>query len=464
MYFVPFIDPTEPRYAEIARIMYETGDWITPYYNYNTPFWGKPPLSFWMQAFSVKILGNNEFSLRMPSLVVTLISALLVFRATKLINTDKQDSAYLATLIFLSTPIVFVNSGAVLTDPFLMLGTTLSMVSIIHCIRNTNSFMWGYLFFIGIAIGSLSKGPISLLIIVGSLLVWLSFQRNPISFIRRLPIISGSALAILIILPWYLLAEIKTPGFLKYFIIGEHFNRYLVSGWSGDLYGSAHKRAIGMVWIFFIISTMPWMVIGLVHLRSYGMRRVVLLLKLLRTNMEFSFLIISMLLPLLIFTFSRNILWTYALPSIPPFSILIGTLFANIEINAPFVSSKNLYKYSFSMPFLGILAALWIINISPIRSEKSFTIQVNRIVNNKPVYYIGDISHSARYYFDGKAKKVLLQEIPMLLMSSGSLYVVMDNNAFNNMKTLTAYVAQPLYMSSDLRLVQLVARNPINKA
>ena len=49
---LPFVDTTEPRYAEIARIMAETGDWITPWFDYGVPFWGKPPLSFWTQAVS----------------------------------------------------------------------------------------------------------------------------------------------------------------------------------------------------------------------------------------------------------------------------------------------------------------------------------------------------------------------------------------------------------------------------
>ncbi len=47
---LPFADTTEPRYAEMARIMAETGDWITPWFDIGVPFWGKPPLSFWSQA------------------------------------------------------------------------------------------------------------------------------------------------------------------------------------------------------------------------------------------------------------------------------------------------------------------------------------------------------------------------------------------------------------------------------
>ncbi|MEP4393882.1 phospholipid carrier-dependent glycosyltransferase, partial [Marinobacter sp.] len=65
MTLFPFVDTTEPRYAEIARLMAESGDWITPWFEPGVPFWGKPPLSFWAQAASLKIFGLSEFSLRL---------------------------------------------------------------------------------------------------------------------------------------------------------------------------------------------------------------------------------------------------------------------------------------------------------------------------------------------------------------------------------------------------------------
>ena len=40
--YIPLMDKTEARYAEIARIMAETGNWITPQVDYGVPFWAKP--------------------------------------------------------------------------------------------------------------------------------------------------------------------------------------------------------------------------------------------------------------------------------------------------------------------------------------------------------------------------------------------------------------------------------------
>jgi hypothetical protein len=56
------------------------------------------------------------------------------------------------------------------------------------------------------------------------------------------------------VLPWYLLAEWKTPGFLDYFIVGEHFKRFLVSNWQGDRYGNAR----GTICLFLLLASLPW--------------------------------------------------------------------------------------------------------------------------------------------------------------------------------------------------------------
>ena len=77
---VPLTDTTEARYGEIARLMLETGDWITPQHDYGVPFWAKPPLSTWLSAFSMKLFGVNEFAARLPSLLLGIGMLALVWQ------------------------------------------------------------------------------------------------------------------------------------------------------------------------------------------------------------------------------------------------------------------------------------------------------------------------------------------------------------------------------------------------
>ncbi len=63
---IGLIDETEPLFAEAARQMTVTGDWITPYFNGETRF-DKPPLIYWLMAIGYKLIGVNEWAIRLPS-------------------------------------------------------------------------------------------------------------------------------------------------------------------------------------------------------------------------------------------------------------------------------------------------------------------------------------------------------------------------------------------------------------
>jgi len=65
MAVVPLMDTTEARYGETGRIMADLNDWITPWFDYGVPFWGKPPLAFWVTAASFKAFGVSEFTARL---------------------------------------------------------------------------------------------------------------------------------------------------------------------------------------------------------------------------------------------------------------------------------------------------------------------------------------------------------------------------------------------------------------
>ena len=158
MAIFPFADTTEPRYAEIARLMVETGDWITPWFEPGVPFWGKPPLSFWSQAAAIKLFGLSEFALRLPSWLATIGMVYLTWRLA--LQLWGSHVARWSALIFSSMALTYVSAGAVMTDAFLALGTTLSLVS--FCLATQEQgFAWRWLFFLGLAIGLLAKGPLA---------------------------------------------------------------------------------------------------------------------------------------------------------------------------------------------------------------------------------------------------------------------------------------------------------------
>ncbi|MGB5652064.1 MAG: glycosyltransferase family 39 protein, partial [Sedimenticolaceae bacterium] len=263
MIWVPLADTSEPRYAEIARLMAVSNDWITPYFEPGVPFWGKPPLSFWTQAISFKIFGINEFAARLPSLLATLATAWMLWLFA-MFSGGRRLAGYTA-VIYGSGALVFVTAGAVLTDPFLVLGTTWSMAAFFLAPKH-NSWFWRYGFFLGLAIGLLSKGPLAPVLTFGPIIIWLIQSPTRRVYISALPWLKGLLLMLVISLPWYIAAELKTPGFLNYFIVGEHFMRFIDPGWSGDLYGNAHNQPKGMIWPQWFVASFPWGLIAIAML------------------------------------------------------------------------------------------------------------------------------------------------------------------------------------------------------
>ena len=58
-------DSNEAFYAETPRRMLETGDWLSPSFNYQ-PRFNKPPLSYWIVALFYSVLGVSETAERLP--------------------------------------------------------------------------------------------------------------------------------------------------------------------------------------------------------------------------------------------------------------------------------------------------------------------------------------------------------------------------------------------------------------
>ncbi|MCL6285850.1 phospholipid carrier-dependent glycosyltransferase [Ruegeria sp. 2012CJ41-6] len=79
IFWLPITDTNEARYAEIARKMLETGDWITPQFDYGVPFWGKPPLHTWFSAIGMKVFDVGHFGARLPILLLSFAVLLLCF-------------------------------------------------------------------------------------------------------------------------------------------------------------------------------------------------------------------------------------------------------------------------------------------------------------------------------------------------------------------------------------------------
>ena len=332
----PLMDTSEARYGEIARVMLTTGNLVTPQEVPGTPFWAKPPLYAWLSTGSIAVLGVNEFALRLPSvLCALLVAALSAHWAATLVPRRPPGEALwaglLAAALLATGPGFFAAAGAVMTDPALAACVT-AMLAAFHqvAIRGQRGAAWRYGFFLAIGLGMLAKGPVVLLYGGVPIALWTLWQRRLGAVWAAFPWIGGTALAALISVPWYLAAERATPGFLNYFLLGEHVMRFLKPGWRGDLYGTAHAEPLGTIWLYlaYAIGLQTLLVVCALVGQARNGQGAASAAAAAPSAGARGFALLAVLVPVAFFTFAGNIIWTYVLPALGPLAVLLADFLA----------------------------------------------------------------------------------------------------------------------------------------
>lgn len=217
---------------------------------------------------------------------------------------------------------------------------------------------------------------------------------------HRFPWIKGTVLAAAIALPWYISAEIRNPGLLEYMFIGEHFSRYLDSGWDGDEYGNAHVHPLGSIWGYLLLGGFPWtfVLMGAVITQLWKGWRKKPTLKL----QEWDYFLLCWLLFLpVFFTFTANLIWTYTLPVMPALALIIARLFGE---NWP-DHSRKLIALATLTPLLMIATTVVMMNDGGKKSQKYLIESMTAHTVEQPGHLIYFLKRpfSARFYSHGQA-------------------------------------------------------------
>ena len=433
----PHCDPSESRYAEIARKMAETGNWVTPQFSYGVPFWAKPPLSMWMSALGIQLFGANEFGSRIFIFLAALVVLALVAHMARR-EFRSTNMGLIAATLLMACPLFFYCSAAVMTDLALLLGTTLAMVSYRFALTE-KSRMWGYAFFIGLAIGLLAKGPLALVIAGPPIFVSCLLTRQWRHVWKRIPWVSGTLLMLLLAVPWYVMAEKRTPGFIDYFIVGEHIRRFTITKWKGDLYGKAHSERLGMIWIYALIATFPWC-LGLLaapirqwrNLKNWA----------LADNGRGLYLALWALWPLVFFSPARNIIATYPLPALPAIVLLLTEIcWRRSQQKTP----RRFHPLHPALIATCTVITLWAITVSiilpqdsPKQSERELVkAYKERCKNEDNLLYFRDRKYSAEFYTDGRAETTeSLDELLKRIEAPGRLFVATQPKYYKELPVL----------------------------
>ena len=116
----PLFIPDETRYAEVPREMIATGDWMVPHLN-GLRYFEKPVMGYWLTALSLKVFGENNLAVRLPSALAAGITMLLILLLCSASGASGPFISWLAALIFMT------SGGVALIGTFAVLDSVLAM-------------------------------------------------------------------------------------------------------------------------------------------------------------------------------------------------------------------------------------------------------------------------------------------------------------------------------------------------
>jgi len=223
---IGLIDETEPLYAEAARQMLETGNWITPYFNGETRF-DKPPLVYWLMAMGYQVLGINEWAVRFPSalsamgLTVFLFLVLNRYAISATASTPRfiqlRWGSLISAIALALTPLYMIWARVGVPDLLLTAcmggGLLCFFLGYVHSQKDSPQpfFSLGkpsgwYLGFYGlIALAVLTKGPVGIVLPGLIILAFLWYQGNCWQVFKEMRVLSGAVIFLAITTPWYIL-------------------------------------------------------------------------------------------------------------------------------------------------------------------------------------------------------------------------------------------------------------------
>ncbi|HEX8153220.1 MAG TPA: glycosyltransferase family 39 protein [Thermoanaerobaculia bacterium] len=297
---VPLIDADEGRNAEVGREMAASNDYVLPRLN-ALPYLDKPIVYFAAEAAAMEVLGPTETAARLPAYLFTLATALLVFFFAR--RVFDADRAWIATSIFLATPLTIAFARTVIFDSALTFFITAATMAFYLAIE-TPERRWSIVAWIAIGFGILTKGPVAIVLPL--------FVAVPHSIRRRRfgapwpPI--GIVACAAIVAPWVWAVMQQVPDFFQYVVVTETAARLATS----------ELQRTGPPWYFLpylVGGALPWSIVLVTSWREVRGRHGAVV-----------YLLLWVIVPLVFFSLSQSKRPQYILPLMVPVALLAGAI------------------------------------------------------------------------------------------------------------------------------------------
>ena len=242
----------EGRYAEIAREMFAGGDWITIRYN-DLKYFEKPPFHLWLTAIAYHAFGVGDWQARLWVAINGAIGLLVTMFAAR--RWFGPRVGLLSGLVLLAAPAW--NLGGHFNSLDMSVSGALACVLAGVLLAQhpqatpTSRRAWMWFAWAAMGVAVLTKGLIGI-VLPGLVLVVYTLVARDWAVWRRLHLVSGTLLMLVIAAPWFVLVSLRNPEFAQFFFIHEHWQRYT---------STIHLRS-APVWFFLpqlLVGFLPWL-------------------------------------------------------------------------------------------------------------------------------------------------------------------------------------------------------------
>jgi len=309
------IGADEPRYAQVAREMFERHDWVTPALN-GRAWLEKPPLYYWQAMLAFSLFGVSDVAARIPA---ALDATLLVIVIYLFFRKFRRGVELDAALITASTAGVIGYARAASMDIALAAAFSIGLMAW-WAWRESGKRIYLALFYGFTALGMLAKGPVAPFLAAAVIMLFALAVRQS-GLVLRTFWLPGVLLFSAITLPWYFAVQIRNPQFFREFILEHNLARF-----SSDLYH--HRQPFWYYIPVTAIAFLPWTVFVVAAMAEpvriwWAERKLVSP----EPDLEWQFSLFAccwLVVPVIFFSFSQSKLPGYILPSIPAGAILLA--------------------------------------------------------------------------------------------------------------------------------------------
>lgn len=294
-------EPDEARYAEIAREMLASRNFLVPHLNF-VAYIEKPPLLYWLGAIWMALFGVNELAARLTPALAALAGVMMTWFFVR--RTMGRGRALLAGAILATSALYALMAQVLTTDMLLTAAITVALFAFFLHWREGGRWCWvGYT---AVAMGLLTKGPVAAVLPALSLVVFLWWEGELHGAMRRFHAIRGGALVLLIAAPWFAAIAIREPGFVDFYFIGEHLRRFFQSSYS---HGEPFYYYLPVI----TAGIMPWtLIVPFIAWRA------------LPRSPMCRFCIVAAAAVMAVFSAASAKLIPYILPALPPIAVLLA--------------------------------------------------------------------------------------------------------------------------------------------